>query len=380
MNVTQTKKTLMNLPPKKSVLLEGNHGIGKSEVVAQAAAELSKILNKPFQLIDFRLAQCEVADLIGMMRHVDVGEVTQTIYIDGKKAKETKTVRDITLHDFAEWFPQDPDSCGFLFLDELFRAGRDIQNAVMELALDYRYHFKELPEGWRVVSASNDNMDIYNGTFPDPALYDRFLKIKFRPTVPEWLDYAESIGIHTAITQYITNFTNDLMPEGIEIGKISPSPRSWVNLSDCIKYMIENNNNPFEDLDYLLLFSKGYLGDTISVNFIEYIRKNYKVYTGRDILDKWNEEIEKEFKEMPIPELDFYHKEIIKTIKEMGSLNERQSKNLSMYVKTIPKESASGFWSLFVGDLHSIASKWYDKTEDIKDYIYGFLCRKKATE
>ena len=380
MNVEQTKRTLMGLPPKKSVLLESNHGLGKSEIIRQVAAELSISTGKPFQLIDFRLAQCEVADVIGMMRHADSGEVTHMVYEKGKMTSQTKTLKNVTIHDFAEWFPQDPDSCGFLFLDELFRAPRDLQNAVMELALDYRYHFKELPIGWRVIAASNDNMDIYQGAFPDPALYDRFLKINFKPTVPEWLKYAEETHVHKAITQYINKITSDLMPENIEEGKICPSPRSWVSLSDCIKYMTDQGDDILKDLDYFHLLAKGYLGDTITINFVEYVRKSYKIFSGDDILNKWDEHIEMEFSKMLVPELGFYHKEVLKYIKDKKKLTPKQSVNLLAYVKVIPKESASGFWSQFTSDSREIATAWYNKTAGAKDYIFGFLSKSKALE
>jgi hypothetical protein len=378
MNVEQTKRTLIGLPPRKSVLLESNHGLGKSEIVRQVAAYLSQIMGKPFGLIDFRLAQCEVADVIGMMRHVDAGEVTHVVYKDGKKDSETRTIKNVTVHDFAEWFPQDPDSCGFLFLDELFRAPRDLQNAVMELALDYRYHFKELPIGWRVIAASNDNMDVYNGIFPDPALYDRFLKIKFKPTVPEWLSYARGINVHPAIIQYISKITADLMPENIEPGKVCPSPRSWISLSDCIKYMAENNDDPLNDLDYLYLLAQGYLGDAITVNFVEYIKKNYKIFSGEDILNKWKEKnLEQEFSQMLVPELGFYHTEIIRYIKNKEKLTSKQSINLLAFIQTIPKESASGFFAQFCNECRNIATTWYN-TPGVRDYIYGFLNRSKA--
>ena len=136
MNVTQTKRTMFGLPPRISVLIESNHGYGKSDVMRQVAAEMSKRLGKPYTLVDFRLAQCEVADLIGMMRHADEVEVAHIVYNNGEKTSETKKLFNVTVHDFAEWFPQDPDSHGMLFLDELPRASRDVQNAVMELALD----------------------------------------------------------------------------------------------------------------------------------------------------------------------------------------------------------------------------------------------------
>lgn len=378
MNVTQTKRTLMGLPPRISVLLESNHGLGKSDVVRQVAAAMSKKLQKPFGLVDFRLAQCEVADVIGMMRHADEGEITHIIYKDGEKTSEKRVTKNVTLHDFAEWFPIDSDSLGYLFLDELPRASRDLQNAVMELALDYRYHFKELPIGWRVIAASNDNMDVYAGAIIDPALYDRFLKIKFKPTIPEWLEYANEYKVHRAIITYITKFDADLMPENIEPGVITPSPRSWVALSNCIKYMAENNDDPTRDLDYLTLLAKGYLGDTISTNFVEYVRKSYKVYNGKDIIEKMTPELENEFKEMVVTEISFYNDEVIKYLKEKKKLTDKQSNNLYRYIIAIPKEAAAGFWSDFMARCRNLGTAWHKNQPGAKDYLMSLLSKTEA--
>jgi hypothetical protein len=384
MNVQQTLHTLMYLPPKKSVLIESNHGLGKSQVVAQAAAMMSRLLKKPFGFIDFRLAQCEVGDLIGMMRHAPEGEVRRRVFKDGEIVEEMVLAQNVTIHDIAEWFPQDPDSCGYLFLDELFRAPRDVQNAVFELALDYRYHFKSLPIGWRVIAASNDNMDIYSGTLPDPALYDRFLKIQFKPTVPEWLKYADNYGTHKAITTYINKIPADLMPESKNIrpGEISPSPRSWISLSDCLIYMADQDQDPLKDENYLTLLCKGYLGKTVAINFVDYVKKNYKIYSPEDILDTMNKNSElKEFFESIEPaECAYYSKEIVKYIAKLGKLTNSHSKNLFLWMKTVNKEIASGFWSVFVGEnkTKAIARKWYSDTEGVQDYIYGFLAKDKA--
>lgn len=381
MNVQQTKQTLMWLPPRKSVLIESDHGLGKSAVVAQTAAEMSRLLKKPFGFIDFRLAQCEVGDLIGMMRTVLQGEVRRLVYENGSLVEKTELVKGVTIHDLAEWFPQDPDSHGYIFLDELFRAARDVQNAVFELALDYRYHFKELPIGWRVVAASNDNMDIYAGTLPDPALYDRFLKIKFRPTVPEWLQYAESVNVHKAILQYINKHHSDLMPEAknVKPGECSPSPRSWMSLSDCINYMQENNHDPIKDENYFTLLSKGYLGNTVAVNFVEFVKKNYIVYDPKDIINNFDkdDELKRAFKEMEPAEAAYYNKELIKYIGKMGKLTKRQAENLLLWAKTVKEEVCAGWWRDFITDsnTHKIAQNWYSKTEGA-DFIYEFLAEK----
>lgn len=388
MNVKQTIRTLIGLPSRVSILLESNHGLGKSSVVAQAAAEMSKRLKKPFGFIDFRLAQCEVGDLIGMMRHVPQAEVSYSAFVDGHKEEIKRTVVNATVHDLAEWFPTEQDSCGFLFLDELARAPRDVQNAVLELALDYRFHFHELPVGWRVVSANNDDMDVYSGTQLDPALYDRFLKIKFKPTVPEWMEYAEKEGVHRAILAYISKFNADL---GLDIkpepGKITPTPRSWCKLSACIKYMAENGDDPFKDLDYLTLLAKGWVGDCCAVNFVDYIRKNYRVYNAEDILNKFTNEMEGEFKAMPVTEVAFYSKEITDFVKKSGKLlTKKQCENLFRWCSAIPKESAAGFWSLFSSECRDAATAWYKfetvvdgkKSMPVQDYIFKLLSKKES--
>ena len=380
MNVVQTKRTIKGLPPRVSVLLESNHGYGKSDVIRQIIADLSLSTGKPHQLVDFRLAQCEVGDVIGMMRYADKAEVIHTVYENGEKTEVKRTIIDATVHSFAEWFPQDPDSCGILFLDELPRASRDLQNAVMELALDYRYHFKELPMGWRVIAASNDNMDVYNGALMDPALYDRFLKIKFKPTVDEWLAFARDHGVHNAIITYINKIDSDLMPENIESGKISPSPRSWVKLSDIFVYMADHGDDPLKDLEYMALLAYGYLGDTVTLNFVDYVRSNYKIYSGEDIIEKMNSKLESEFKAMQVTEIAFYNTEVVKYLlkKNMDELNKKQSENMFRYVQAIPKETASGFWSELMKECHSLGTKWHATQPGAKQYIMSLLSKKEA--
>lgn len=388
MNVKDTLRTLLGLPPRISVLLESDHGLGKSSVVAQAAAIMSQRLNKPFGFLDFRLAQCEVGDLIGMMRHVAQGEITHSVFRNGVRVEEKRQIINATVHDLAEWFPVDPDSCGYLFLDELPRAPRDVQNAVLELALDYRFHFRSLPPGWRVISAANANMDVYSGTQLDPALYDRFLKIDFKPTVPEWLEYAEKIGVHRAILNYISKFNADL---GLDIkpesGKITPKPRSWVKLSECIIGMTENGDEVMKDHNYLTLLSKGYVG-AIGINFVDYIKKDYKVYSGDDIVNHFTDAVQAEFKKMPVTEIAFYSKEVCDYVSANAdkALSRKQSENLYRFLTSIEKEAASGFWTSFAAECPKASAAWYkmDLTVEgtsghlVQEYILKILSKRLA--
>jgi len=370
MNVKQTIRALTTLPPKTSVLLEANHGLGKSSVVAQAAALLSEKTGKSYDLIDFRLAQMEVGDLIGMMKHVQKGEVSRTTYKNGQKTEETRSVENVSIHDLADWFPTDPDSCGILFLDEITRAQRDVLNCVFELALDYKFHFKSLPIGWRVVAACNDNLDIYTGTQMDPALYSRFLKIKFKPDLDEWFDYAQKTGVHKSILSYLHKFDSDLGFDSIpEPGKITPDPRSWCKLSECFTYSESIGENIFEDSSYLHQISMGFIGNEVGMNFVEFCKKNYKVFKPEDFLNNMTSTLEKELSKMVITDINFYSKEIIEFIKKKKEMTKTAQFNLFKFFKIIPKECASDFWSTFSKECPKQSSTWYDYEEKGKKVV-----------
>jgi len=378
MDVKETKRTLKGLPPRKSVLIESRHGLGKSQVVAQTAAELSVDRKKPYGFIDIRLSQREVGDIIGMPRSMDTFTVTNRVFKDGKVASEEAVCHNVTAHDLPIWFPTDPESCGLLFLDELNRATREVQQAAFELVLDYRLNFHDLPIGWRVVAATNDDTDLYSVLTMDPALYDRFLKIKFKPTVPEWMEHAEGLGVHDCILKYLTKFGSDLdTPEKIEPGKIYQSRRSWVSLSDCLKYAAETGDDWLKDPDYLTKFASGYIGTTTAISFVDFIRKEYKVLSAEDILNKFNDDLAKDLTGTLVTEIAFYNKILIKHISE-NKLTKKQSANLVKYYKTIPKEAASAFWGEFSRQCRDESSNWYKTDPTIGEYTMSMLAKSGA--
>jgi hypothetical protein len=380
MNVTTLLRTLMHLPPKQSVFIEGPHGIGKSEIVKQAAAAMSVKTGKPFGIIDIRLGQYEVGDLVGIPRTKAKMTVTHAIFDNGV-LKGTPVVReDVTVHDIPLWFPTDQEACGFLFMDEFDRCTRDIQQWAMQLILDYRSNFVDVPIGYRVIAAGNKNQDVYNVLNMDPALYDRFLVIPFEPSIQEWMAHAEKIGVHDAVIKYLTKFGNDLDAprENLDMGKRYPSRRSWTKLSDTIKYMADQGSDPLSDLDYLLLLAKGFVG-SIAVNFTEFIRKEYKVYSAEEILNNFPR-IEEDFKKMTLAtDFTFYNKILVDHMKKKGKkLTKEQGNNLFSFVKILPREVASGFWGDFIGQCQEVATTWYNSNPLIIQYVRGLLNKKDS--
>jgi hypothetical protein len=367
----------MGLPPKHSVLIEGRHGIGKSEIVAQVAAMQSQKIGVPFGLVDIRLGQYEVGDLIGIPTRRDTYTVTNKVFNKGSLESVETVAKDVTVHDLPLWFPRDPKSYGYMFFDELNRGSRDTQQWAMQIVLDYKSNFVEVPENWRVISACNDDQDIYSILNLDPALYDRFLVIKFMPTVPEWLAYAEKNKVHNAILKYISKFGSDLdVPDKVEPGIRYPSRRSWVKFSNTLKFMADQEDDPLSDLDYLILLGGGYVGMTVSVNFKEFIQKEYKVYSATEILNNFPK-LKEDFEKMIATDFTFYNKEIVGHIKKskIEKLTKKQTDNLFLYVKTIPRETAAGFWSAFRTDCSKASAAWYGSSMEITDYMRGLFTK-----
>jgi len=157
------------------LLLIGSMGVGKSFIVKEVAKELG------IACIDLRLAQQEVGDLTGLPRR------------DGKR----------TVWSRPEWWPEDPDSEGILFLDELNRAPIDVLQAVFQLVGEWKLHTHVLPARWTIVSAMNPDNGSYQVDSLDIAMLRRFCQIKVVPTTAEWINWAEQYGIDLRIIQFI---------------------------------------------------------------------------------------------------------------------------------------------------------------------------------
>ena len=243
-----------------TVIIEGVHGIGKSDIVKQFAKE------NDYHIETLFLSQQEVGDLIGI----------PTIVEDNGN--------QLTVWSVPIWLQRMRDASKLgkrcvVFLDELNRAPLDVRQSALQLVLERQIHEHKLPEleGVRtlVVAAINPDSSDYQTDALDPALLDRFLLAKVDVDVPAWLDWARNSEVNTAVRDFIVNnpkFLHHTPTEGI-----GATPRSWAKLGDYL-----DNIQDMSDTT-LLHIIRGKIGADIAGQFYMFYRDYSNIVTIADV-------------------------------------------------------------------------------------------------
>ena len=252
--------------PSRSMLIRGNHGIGKSAIVRQVAKHFN------LHLIDFRLGQRTPGDVIGMP------DLSNGVTLFRPPAELLRATREPCL----------------LFFDELNRACDEVLQAVFQICLD-----RKLPDGTplhsdtRVYAAIN-SAAVYNVGRMDPALLDRFAVFDLMPDARDWIEWArrptdhaeEGGGIHDSMISFIADHNDMLFPAAkCEPESVQPSPRSWHALHDDLQHagLLELPN---DHLFYAL--SVASLGVEVATSWTRYAQSIDNRITAQDVLDRYS--------------------------------------------------------------------------------------------
>ena len=189
-------KKIINHGLKRSVMVWGPPGVGKSSIISQVATDAS------LGLIDLRLSQLAPTDLRGLP------------VADGKVSK---------------WLPPEflPNrGKGILFLDELNMAAPAIQGIAQQLILNRAVGNYSVPDGWFVWAAGNrkeDRAAVFD--MPTP-LANRFLHYHVEPHFESFRSWAGMRGIHEHVLAFLA-FRPTLLHKPDANHPAWPSSRSW---------------------------------------------------------------------------------------------------------------------------------------------------------
>lgn len=272
-------KIIEYTPSEQAILLEGIHGIGKSQCIEEYFKE------KGYRMVTLFLGQmADAGDLIGLP--------------DREVNDDTGYTHTVFCPPF--WWPKSNEEKFILFLDELNRGKPEVMQCIMDMILNRKLMGKQLPKNCKLISAMNPLNDdgYYQVDELDPALLDRFNRYSFTPTADEWLDWAYRTNINKLVMGFITKNLDKLDPatdikSGAKANEVQPSRRSWERVSNLL------NANPelVKDEDILRTFLMGMIGGASTSRFAKYIRENRKGLSAGIVLTKWDKNIENKLKE-----------------------------------------------------------------------------------
>ena len=246
------------------ILIRGRHGIGKSELVYQIAAE------RGLEVVERRASQMTEGDLLGL---------------PDKDVMSTENGnRSITVWDAPEWFAIACERPVVLFLDEVDRATLEVRQGIFELTDSRKINGWKLHKDTLIFAAVNggEGVSNYQVADMDPAELDRWSVFDVDPTVEDWLDWANG-RIDPVIVNFINENRSHLEHTGIfEPGKVYPSRRSWARLNSCLQGQISDQSN----LALMTEIAKAIVGAEAAYAFQGFVAKyNFRV-TYQDIFLK----------------------------------------------------------------------------------------------
>ena len=325
-NITELKQLLEATPASHNIMLVGNHGIGKSEILTEHFGAQGMPV---------------VALFLGQMS--DPGDLI------GLPCKDENTGKTDFMPPY--WFPTDGKPI-VLFLDELNRARPEILQTVMDLALNRKLAGKLLPEGSRIISAVNAG-DQYQLTDLDPALVSRFNIVNFRPTAEEWLLWARKAGLDSRVIGFIdeNRIWLDKDPdqkEGADTGlDKTPDRRAWKRVSDIV-----TDKPELKEIDSKIISS--IVGPKAASAFIQNAATR-KILSGREVLAGFDKaKVNDTIAEYGIHQLSVVNEGIYRHL-EVEKVREKDVKayaeNLMSYFEYLTKnrkEAAAHFANIYV--------------------------------
>ncbi|WP_369232006.1 ATP-binding protein [Streptomyces sp. R21] len=228
---------LLGLATVRPVFLWGAPGIGKSSLVREFAESLG------LECVSLLGTQLAPEDLIGVPQIRD----GRSVFCP------------------PEAIARDEPYC--LFLDELNAATPDVQKAFYSLILDRRIGNYELPHGSIVIGAGNRATDNALARPIASALVNRLAHVHLEASPTDWLTWAAGNGIHSWITDYLTDRPHHLWSKPPKTEEPFSTPRSWHMLSDAL-----HSFGPTLDEATLKVIAHGTLTPAHAVAFCGYVK------------------------------------------------------------------------------------------------------------
>lgn len=277
-------------------LLSGKHGIGKSQLVKSIAADINgicytieggtlkegEITGLPYQYNDgiktrFKFLPYYVVENIQML------EEEYVKYQDASVAEKIELIKTKMITPVV------------IFIDEINRTESAVYKELMNILLTRSVNGYQFPWWVFFVGAMNPatQNSVYATNEMDPAQLDRFLKIKVRENVNDWMDFAFEKDINVKIVNFIAENPNLLSVTSKELEdeeKPSPSPRAWdmidslISSSELVDIFFSKSELKYKDKDLKELIACK-IGSTTAAMYQSSLVDTNKLMSAEELFD-----------------------------------------------------------------------------------------------
>jgi midasin (ATPase involved in ribosome maturation) len=340
---------LFVISAKFPILIRGRHGIGKFTIVYQIAEQMG------LPVIERRASQMTEGDLLGLPK-VE-GNVTQWLA--------------------PEWLHNACNQASILFLDEVDRATMEVRQGIFELCDSRKIAGYSLHPDTVIfvcVNGGGDHGDQYQVGEMDPAELDRYTVFDVKPTVEDWLSWADG-NVNQVIWDFINDQHNHLEHnDDYEPNKVYPSRRSWERLSRTLG---DQDLKALANTGILYHLTTGFVGFEAAVALVDYVKNYNKIVTVEDILEG-KHKLTKDFKIND-------HNALIERFKQSKvfdrDLTNDEVVNVAEYFVTLPSELGMLFFQVLSQgksvqkNAHAIHTATLSDGSTPKDYLMKILAQ-----
>ena len=310
LDIKSTKNLFKRFSSNRATMLRGRHGIGKSQVVYQIASELrhdfyldrancervTAALNKDSgfakALASFWKRNGSNPAYEGISRtvwHYDMGIPVVERRLSQMTEGDITGIpfegnRGGTVFRACEWLLATCEFPCVLFLDELNRAIKGVEQATFQLADSKAFDGNLLHDGTRIMVAVNVG-DQYDVTPMDPAALSRYAVVDLDPTTQDWLDWA-SDNCNQAMVEFIRANERFLeYKDTCEPNKKYPDRRAWGNLDAELAQsgLYENSN----DVVFCHM-AASMVGFEAANSFWKFVKERGQDISADDVLKDWS--------------------------------------------------------------------------------------------
>ena len=246
------------------VLIRGRHGIGKSEVVYQFAAE------RGLPVVERRASQMTEGDLVWAFRP-SMGSLPAGTLPTGSK----RLVTTLSSSSSMRWTVR------------LWRFVKAFSSLPTRVSWNgWHLHPQTRTSFAAVNGGEHSGASSYQVGEMDPAELDRWTVFDVEPTVNDWLTWAKD-KVDSVVWDFVNQNHAHLehTPDagGYEPNKVYPSRRSWVRFNDtvdaaCLLAEPKQNLAPIYNL------AAAFLGFEAAVSFRDFVENYERIVTVEDIL------------------------------------------------------------------------------------------------